>query len=96
MLCSRNTLSMLNSFLADLDDGGFDHVLELLLGLIPHHQAITARISGHVGVANASVDPASNLRRMRFAILMRAIGFLGRRASRVDECVPISDYYHRC
>jgi hypothetical protein len=33
-----------------------------------------------------SCSPSS---RIKFAILMRAIGFLGRRASRVDECVEV-------
>ena len=55
MLCSLNTLSMLNSFLADLDDGGFDHVLELLLGLVPDHQSFIVRVGGHVCLADSMV-----------------------------------------
>ena len=51
MACLLLIQLSLNSFLADLYDGGFDDVLELLLGLIPDHQAFTAWIGGHVSIA---------------------------------------------
>ena len=45
------------------------------------------------GVANASVDPAQKENEIcNFGEIHR---FPGRRASRVDECVSISDNYHR-
>ena len=38
-------------FFAYFDNGGFDHVFKLLLGLVPHHQALATRICRHIGVA---------------------------------------------
>ena len=38
-------------FLANFHDRGLDHVLELLLGLVPAHQSFAIRVGGHVCLA---------------------------------------------
>ena len=43
------------SFFAYLDDSGLDHILQLLLGLIPYHQTLAVRIGRYLGVAELDV-----------------------------------------
>ena len=40
-----------DSLFAYFHDGGFDNVLECLLGLVPHHEPFAARVRWHVRLA---------------------------------------------
>ena len=40
-----------DSLFAYFHDGGFDNVLEFLLGLVPHHEPFAARVRWHVRLA---------------------------------------------
>ena len=40
-----------DSLFSYFHDGGFDNVLEFLLGLVPHHEPFAARVRWHVRLA---------------------------------------------